>query len=157
MTLRSFSTPPNTNSTGSGVGILQHGWHILRITEPTVAMSNGTRRVVFTVVSVSPHSAGQDLRNCRFSIDHKIYDALGFATRAPAHDDEDDAAIVAALDQRVFRAQCKPQKNDAKHREIGWPYRPTDDELVECAEFINQVAQPAPKGDANDADDEIPF
>lgn len=155
MAQRSFDTPPTTNSTGSGAGILQHGWHVLRIKDPTVTMSNGVRRLIFTVVSVSPHSAGQDLRNCRFSIDHKIYDALGWAARVPPHDDEDDAAIVAAVDGRILRAECKPQKNDPKYREIGWPQRPSDEDLAACD--LTPPAPPKAPASRYTDDDDLPF
>jgi hypothetical protein len=120
MAIQSFDSPPAAS------GILEHGNHVLKITKALIAYGNRGAQLEIEVTSVSPHSAGQTLRNQKFLLSHSVFTALGFATRAPAHDDEDDAAIVAALDQRVFaRNASRRRTTRSTARSAGRIARPT--------------------------------
>lgn len=137
------------------------GWHTLQIDEVKIVSGNGRRKVELAVRSVTPATAGQTLRGsaASYGIDYDIFLGLLHAAQTPPIDDDDEAQIVAELTGRTFNAACKPQKNDAKYREIGWPYRPSAADLASPhIRPRNATATPKPTpAAALPDDDDLPF
>ena len=151
MAIQSFDQPPAAS------GILEHGNHVLKITKAVIAYGNRGAQLEIEVTSVSPHSAGQTLRNQKFLLSHSVFTALGFAARFPPVDTDDADAVCAAALGRIFACECKPQDSNPKFRQLGWPKRPTDAELASVVAIPTAAPPVKASPGAYEPDDEIPF
>lgn len=138
------------------------GWHTLQIDEVEIVYGNGRRKVHLAVRSVTPATAGQTLRGsaASYGIDYDIFLGLLHAAQTPPIDDDNEAQIIAELTGRCFNAACKMQKDSDKYRELGWPKRPSADDLA-SPHIRPRAATAAPKPAAGlpplPDDDDLPF
>ena len=137
------------------------GWHTLQIDSVEIVSSSYGRKVVLSVRSVTPSTAGQTMQGsgARYSVEHDIFTALLYATQIASIDDDNEAQIVAELTGRCFNAACKMQKDSDKYRELGWPKRPSAADLA-SPHIRPRNATAAPKPTTAAAlhdDDDLPF
>jgi hypothetical protein len=108
------------------------GWHTLQIDAVKIVSTNYGRKVELAVRSVTPATAGQTMQSSgtRYGIDHDIFLGLLHAAQTPPIDDDNEAQIIAELTGRCFNAACRMQKDSDKYRELGWPKRPSAEDLA---------------------------
>jgi hypothetical protein len=175
MAIKTFETP-----VADRAAQLPLGWHTLQIVDAEVTYSSGRQRLRCVVKCVGSTAPGSSLG---FRRDDKLiggmsgtvgttwYDAVGYACQFPPHDpdavsDEDIRRMVLG---RLIRAECKMQRDSDTYREIGFPRRPTAEQVEDAKAHMDHEmlafwtemdaapSRPPAHALAPYADDDLPF